>query len=49
MFTTAARSIIGEVTVRLLEFNHPERVAFRKLLAAAARYPTVEAMALLKE
>jgi 5-methylcytosine-specific restriction endonuclease McrA len=40
---------IGEVTVRLLEFNHPERVAFRKLLAAAGRYPTVEAMALLKE
>ena len=40
---------IGEVTARLLEFNHPERVAFRRLLAEAGRYPTVEAMALLKK
>lgn len=40
---------IGEVTARLLEFNHPERVAFRKLLAEAGRYPTVEALALLRE
>ncbi len=39
---------IGEVTARLLEFNHPERVAFRKLLAEAGRYPTVEALALLR-
>src|SRR6266566_752300 len=39
----------GEVTVRLLEFNHPERVAFRKLLSETGRYPTVEALALLKE
>jgi hypothetical protein len=39
---------IGEVTVRLLEFNHPERVAFRKLLAETGRYPTIEAMALLR-
>ena len=36
---------IGEVTVRLLEFNHPERVTFRKFLAEAGRYPTVEALA----
>jgi hypothetical protein len=40
---------IGEVTIRLLEFNHPERVAFRKMLADAGHYPTVEAMALLRE
>ena len=40
---------IGEVTVRLLEFNHPERVAFRKFLAEAGRYPTVEALARLRE
>jgi hypothetical protein len=40
---------IGEVTVRLLEFNHPERVAFRKFLADAGRYPTVEALARLRE
>jgi hypothetical protein len=39
---------IGEVTVRLLEFNHPERVAFRKMLAETGRYPTVEALALLR-
>lgn len=39
---------IGEVTARLLESNHPERVAFRKLLAEAARYPTVKALALLR-
>lgn len=39
---------IGEVTVRVLEFNHPERVAFRKLLADLGRYPTIEAMALIK-
>lgn len=40
---------IGEVTVRLLEFNHPERVAFRKFLAEAGRYPSVEALARLRE
>jgi hypothetical protein len=40
---------IGEVTVRLLEFNHPERVAFRKFLSEAGRYPTVEALARLRE
>ena len=40
---------IGEVTIRLLEFNHPERVAFRKFLAEAGRYPTVEALARLRE
>jgi len=39
---------IGEVTVRLLDFNHPERVVFRKLLSETGRYPTVEAVALLK-
>ncbi len=40
---------IGEVTARLLEFNHPERAAFRKLLAETARYPTTEALARSKE
>lgn len=39
---------IGEVTVRLLEFNHPERVAFRRMLVETGRYPTVEALALLR-
>jgi hypothetical protein len=40
---------IGEVTCRTLDFNHPERVAFRRLLANAGRYPTVEALARQKE
>ena len=39
---------IGEVTIRLLEFNHPERVAFRKMLAETGRYPTMGALALLQ-
>jgi hypothetical protein len=39
---------IGEVTARLLEFNHPERMAFRKALSESGRYPTVEALALLR-
>jgi hypothetical protein len=42
-------SVIGEVTCRLLDFNHPERVAFRKLLEQTGRYPTVEALARIRE
>lgn len=38
----------GEVTVRMLEFNHPERIAFRKLLIETGRYPTVEALARIR-
>ncbi|MBM3888629.1 MAG: HNH endonuclease [Verrucomicrobia bacterium] len=41
-------SDIGEVTCRVLEFNHPERVLQRSLLAEAGRYPTVEALARMK-
>lgn len=40
---------IGEVTARLLEFNHPERLAHRRALAEVGRYPTIEALALLRE
>ena len=40
---------IGEVTGRLLELNHPERVAFRNFLADAGRYPTVEALARIQD
>jgi hypothetical protein len=36
---------VGEVTSRLLEFNHPERLAFRKLLMETGRYLTVQALA----
>lgn len=39
---------IGEVTARMLEFNHPERIAFRKLLIETGRYPTVEALARIR-
>jgi hypothetical protein len=40
---------IGEVTVRVLDFDHPERVALRKLLAEIGRYPTLEALARMRE
>ncbi len=40
---------IGEVTSRMLEFNHPERLAFRRLLMDVGRYLTVEALARTKE
>ena len=40
---------VGEVTCRTLEFNHPERLAFRTLLFQAGRYPTMEALALVRE
>jgi HNH endonuclease len=39
----------GEVTSRMLEFNHPERLAFRRLLVAIGRYLTVEALARIRE
>lgn len=42
-------SEIGEATLRILEFNHPDRVLLRKLLANEGRYPTVEALARMKE
>jgi hypothetical protein len=37
------------VTARLLDFDHRERVAFRKLLAETGRYPSVDALARLRE
>ncbi len=40
---------IGEVTVRILEFNHPERLKLRRLLADSGRYPSIGALALLRE
>ena len=39
----------GEVTVRVLDFNHPERVALRKLLAETGRYPVIAALAKMRE
>ena len=40
---------IGEVTVRILDFNHPDRVRQRELLAGAGCYPSIEALARMKE
>ena len=42
-------SVIGEATVRILDFNHPDRVLLRKLLADEGRYPSIEALARMKE
>ena len=33
------KSLIGEATVRIFQFNAPERVLRRRLLATAGRYP----------
>jgi hypothetical protein len=40
---------VGEVTIRMLELNHPERLAFRRLLIEVGRYLTVEALARIRE
>jgi hypothetical protein len=39
----------GEATVKLLQFNHDTRLRERDVLAEAARYPTIEALARMKE
>ena len=36
---------IGEVTVRILEFNHSDRLLERQTLMAVGRYPTASALA----
>ncbi len=40
---------IGEVTARILEFNQPERLTLRRLLTNSGRYPSIGALALLRE
>lgn len=37
-----ARTDIGEVSIRMLALNGPDRIAERELLAAAGRYPPPE-------
>ena len=44
-----ASSPAGEATVKLLQFNHDTRLRERDALAQAARYPTIEALARMKE
>ena len=39
----------GEATAKILKLNHPNRIAERKTLAQAGRYPTIEALARMKE
>lgn len=40
---------IGEATVNLLQINADHRLRERQMLAAAGRYPTIEALARMKE
>jgi hypothetical protein len=42
-------TIVGEVTVNLLRINEEQRMRERHTLASAGRYPTVEALARMKE
>ena len=39
----------GEVTCRILGFNAPKRLLKRRALLLAGRYPSVEALALLRD
>jgi hypothetical protein len=43
--TIRARTDIGDVTARLLQFNHADRILEREALGAVGRYPTDEAAA----
>lgn len=42
-------SEIGAVTGRILDFNHPERVLLRRVLADIGRYPSIEALARMRD
>ena len=44
-----AVSEIGEATVRLLELNASDRLLLRRVLIRAGRYPSIEALAYLRE
>jgi hypothetical protein len=44
-----ALSEVGEATVQLLDLNAPDRLQLRRALAKAGRYPTIEALAYLRE
>jgi hypothetical protein len=38
---------IGQVTVRILGFNHPDRLLERRMLQAVNRYPCLSAQLLI--
>jgi hypothetical protein len=40
-----AHSDMGEVTARIVEFNHSDRLLERQVLQAVRRYPTAAAVA----
>lgn len=40
---------IGEVSARILEFNHPDRLLEREALQAVGRYPSAEAVTHIKQ
>jgi hypothetical protein len=40
---------VGEATVKLLQVNHDTRLREREILALVGRYPTIEALARMKE
>ena len=40
---------MGEATVKLLQLNHGSRLREREALAAVGRFPTIEALARMKE
>lgn len=42
-------SAIGEATVKLLRLNSDSRLRERDTLAATGRYPTIEALARIRE
>lgn len=44
-----AEDSIGEATVKLLQINHESRLNERESLAAIGRYPSIEALARMKE
>lgn len=46
--TIQALTEIGEVTVKLLQLNHPDRILERQELAKLGRYPTPAARSLMK-
>ena len=43
--TIIARSAVGEVTERILELNHPDRLLEREALRTVGRYPSAAATA----
>lgn len=48
-FRIEPANAIGEGTVKLLQLNHENRLRERETLAVTGRYPTIEALARMKE